>query len=213
MCRTIDPRGRIMKPVTRHLSRCFVAGIVALLPVGGTVLGIAYMEYTLADFWLKEQDFYFPGLGIAVAAILIYLIGLLVTTFIGKWLWKTTDRVIDELPLMGTLYKTLKQLLGYGEGDDAIFREVVLLQTPEADGEELGLVTNRVKDSDGGEQLIVFIPGAPNPTTGRLIVTPVNNVRKVDMKVNEVMQSLVSVGAQAIPLDRVAPKNKPIEGL
>lgn len=202
-----------MKAVSRHLTHCFIAGIVALLPVGGTILGIAYLEYSLADFWLKEQDFYFPGLGIAAAAIVIYLIGLLVTTFVGKWLWKTTDRVIDELPLMGTLYKTLKQLLGYGQGDDAIFREVVLLSTPEADGEELGLVTNRVKSADGVEQLIVFIPGAPNPTTGRLIVTPVANVRKMDMKVSEVMQSLVSVGAQAIPVDRASPQAAQIEGL
>ena len=197
-----------MQALTRHFSRCLIAGVVALLPIGGTILGIAYLEYTLSDFGLAGQEFYFPGLGILLAVILIYLIGLMVTTFIGKWLWKTTDRMINGLPLLGTLYQTLKQLLGYGEGDEAVFREVVLVDTPEAEGQEIGLVTNRVKDADGQEQLIIFIPGAPNPTTGRLVVTPPSKVRKIDMKVNEVMQSLVSVGAQPIPIERASAKGE-----
>lgn len=201
-----------MQAISRHLTRCFVAGIVAILPIGGTILGIAYIEYTLADVWLKDQAFYFYGLGIIITALIIYLMGLLVTTFIGRWLWKTTDRVINELPLVGKGYRTLKQLLGYSEGEDAIFREVVLLDTPDAKGEELGLVTNRVKDAAGEEQLIVFIPGAPNPTTGRLIVTNQSKVRRLDITVNEAMQSLVSVGAQTIPIDRIATTPVAVQG-
>lgn len=192
-----------MKAVLKHVTQCLIAGVVALLPVFGTVFTIWYFETEVADPWLAKQPWYLPGMGLLFVAVVIYLLGLTVTTFVGRWLWRTIDRLLDRLPLLGTLYQTLKQLVGYGSGKDAVFREVVLLDTHEADGEELGLVTNRVLNKQGEERLIVFVPGSPNPTTGRLLVVKSSEVRKLDIAVNEVLQSLVSVGATPIPIDRV----------
>ena len=58
-----------MKELVRHLVRTFIAGIVALLPIGGTILTVVWLEATIADSWLVKQSFYFPGLGlIAIVA-------------------------------------------------------------------------------------------------------------------------------------------------
>ena len=189
-----------MDAVVKHITRCLVAGIVALLPIGATLFTIWYLEATVADPWLKKQPWYFPGLGLVLVGVIIYLLGLTVTTFIGKWFWRTIDRVLDRLPVLGTLYQTLKQLVGYSEGKDAIFKQVVLIDVPEADGQQIGLVTNRIADSEGRQKLLVFVPGAPTPTTGRLIIADAEQVEPVDATVSQVMQTLVSVGATSLSL-------------
>ena len=180
-----------MNAILGHLTRCAIAGVVALLPVGGLVLSILYMENMLAESWLVDQWYYFPGLGILAAAAIIYVIGLIVTTFVGRWIWGRADALLKRLPILGRLYQTLKQIVGYGEGEDAVFRRVVLVPSPVApDAFEMGLVTNQVDD-----KLVVFVPGAPNPTVGRLITVDPSTVKETDIKVSDALKSLVSVGA------------------
>src|SRR5690606_25153951 len=127
------------------------------------------LERTIRDALFGDAGFYFPGLGIAAALLGIYLIGLAVTTFVGRWLWRSADRMLDRLPLLGRLYRTLKQILGYGEGADALFVETVALRAA-GSGEELGLVTSELREPTGRELRLVFVPGAPNPTAGRLLL-------------------------------------------
>ncbi len=183
-----------MHKMIRHVSKCLLTGIVALLPIGGLVLGIGYLESMLSSAGLKQLPFYFPGLGLLAAFALLYLIGLVLTTFIGNWLWTRLDRLLDRLPALGRLYVSLKQILGYGEGKDAIFQATVMVPAPGGTGEEFGLVTNRLQLADGQERLLVFIPGSPNPTSGRLLLSAPEDVRPSDMPVNEVFKVLVAVG-------------------
>ena len=182
-----------MRSISRHLTRSLIAGIVALLPVGGVVLTVVWMETMISESWLAKREFYIPGLGIVAAVVIIYLIGLVVSTFLGRWIWSRIDRLLDQVPALGQLYQTLKQILGYGEGKDAVFRRVVLLPSRETAGDELGLVTNDV-DDDGVQKLAVFIPGAPNPTAGRLVLIEARHVRPIDLPVNEALKSMLTLG-------------------
>jgi uncharacterized membrane protein len=197
-----------MRALTRHLQRSFVAGVVALLPVGGTVLMVVYLESSVARSWLAEQPFYFPGLGLLLAAAIIYLVGLTVSTFLGRWVWGRVDRTLDRLPALGQLYQTLKQLFGYGEGSEAVFKEVVLLRPPGQRTEEIGLVTNRLAHAGDQELLVVFVPGAPNPTSGRMLFVPAGLARTVDVAVSDVLRTLVSVGTVPLPVP-VHPERSP----
>lgn len=187
-----------MSAFGRHVGRCLVAGIVAILPVGGTILTIVLAEQTISESWLDRQGFYFPGLGLILVFLAVYALGLVVTTFLGRWLWRAVDRVLSAAPVLGSLYRTLKQILGYGEGRDAMFHRVVMVTSPFTGAEEVGLVTNEVADADGASKLLVFLPGAPNPTTGRLLVADAAAVRDVDTSVHEALKSLVSVGKNPI---------------
>ena len=184
--------------ITRHFSRCLIAGIVALLPVGGTVLLIVYLESVIAGAWLSEQRFYFPGLGILAAVAIIYAIGLLVTTFVGRWLWRLIDTMLENLPVLGQLYQTLKQILGYGGGKDALFHSVVMVAHNDSGGRQLGLITNRFSDATGAKS-VVFLPGAPNPTAGQLVVLADDKIEPLDTMVSDAMKALVSVGKTDMP--------------
>jgi len=188
--------------IGRHISRCLLAGLVALLPVGGLVLGAILLENSLAGSWLAEQPYYFPGLGIVAGAVVIYLIGLGVSSFVGRWAWRRVDALLDALPAIGRLYQTLKQILGYGEGENALFREVVTIPGREGHTEELGLITNRLPAADEAPEgrLAVFIPGAPNPTLGRLVYVDPAQVRPVDLSVNDALTALLAVGNTPVSL-------------
>ena len=183
-----------MQTVLKHITKCLLTGIVALLPIGGLVLTIGYLESMISEAGLTRLPYYFPGLGLLLALAVLYGIGLVLTTFVGRWVWTRLDRLLDKLPALGKLYVSLKQILGYGKGKDAVFEEAVMVTAPDETGEEFGLVTRRVTLADGSERLLVFMPGSPNPTTGRLLVCRPEQVRPTDLEVNEVFKLLVAVG-------------------
>lgn len=183
-----------MAAITRHLTKCFVTGVVALLPIAGIVLTVVYAELTISQSWLARQAWYIPGLGIVIVAATTYLIGLFLSNVIGKWIWRRSDRILDQLPVLGSLYQTLKQILGYGEGESALFMYVALIPAANGTGDELGLVTREIVAADGAARLVVFVPSAPTPTSGRLIVIERSSAKRLSMSVNEAMKTLVAVG-------------------
>lgn len=175
-----------------HISRCLVAGIVALLPIGGTILGLVYLEVTLSESWRDLVHWYFPGLGLLLALLAIYLVGLFVTTFLGRWLWRTADRILERLPLLGSLYQSLKEVLGYDSARDRFFEQVVAV--PCESGFEVGLVTGTAPGPDGTEQTLVFVPSSPNPTNGRLLLMAPDRLRPLDVRAADALRALVSMG-------------------
>jgi uncharacterized membrane protein len=187
-----------MNPIGRHFTKNIIAGLVAILPIGGLILTIGYLESSISSAGLTRLPFYFPGMGILLVLVFIYLIGLILTTFIGKWLWNGTDKLLNNLPALGKLYQTLKQILGYGEGEDAIFQQTVLIPAQSGSGVEIGLVTNRIHLADGNENLLIFIPGSPNPTSGRLVISRPDQVTPTKIPVNTAFKILVAAGKAEI---------------
>ena len=182
-----------MDRLSRHLSRTFFAGIVALLPIGGLIFTVVTLEGKISGPWREKLPFYFPGLGLILAIAIIYLIGLTVSTFLGKWAWRRIDSLLDRVPALGQLYQTLKQIVGYGEGPDAVFQQVVLIPARDLAGEELGLITNEFQTQSGGK-VAVFVPGAPNPTAGRLLWLDPQEIRTIDLPVSEALKAMVTAG-------------------
>jgi uncharacterized membrane protein len=178
-----------------HFTRNIIAGIVVLLPLAGTVFTVVYLEDAISSSWLAKQPFYFPGFGLLITVVLVYVVGLIASTVAGRWAWRRVDNLLKRIPALGVFYQTLKQLLGYGEGEGAVFKQVVMVPEKEQGGYEFGLVTNR-----RGEELTVFVPSAPNPTTGRVLVIPASEVRTTDISVGDLMRYLVSLGKT--PLQR-----------
>jgi uncharacterized membrane protein len=192
--------------MTRHLTRCLLAGLVALLPIGGFVFSVVWAETLIAGSWLARQPWYFPGLGLLLVAVVLYAMGLCVTTFVGRFLFARVDRLLDRLPALGQLYQTLKQLVGYGGGPDAMFLRVGLVPGVAPGVRQIGLVTQDVV-VDGPEppRCVVFVPSAPNLTTGQLLVIETSSITPLDMTVNDAMKALLSVGKTDLPLGRSAP--------
>jgi uncharacterized membrane protein len=83
-----------------------------------------------------------------------------------------------------------------------MFRRVVLVPNP--GGHELGLVTNEVPGPDGRPRLVLFLPGAPNPTAGRLVLADPAEVLAVATPVHDVLKAMLSAGAIPLPFTAAA---------
>lgn len=183
---------------TRHITRCLFAGIAALLPIIGAVMVFMWIEDTIAESWRDKlpNNAYFPGLGILTAVVVTYVVGLLVTTFIGRWLWRTLDLLLVRVPLLGAMYQSLKQLLGYDSKREKFFQGVVACRADT--GYEIGFITGHGKGPDGTEHTIVFVPSAPNPTSGKLLLVDPAELLRLDVSTGDALRALVSLGKSAL---------------
>ena len=186
-----------MRSLVSHFTGTLIAGLVATLPLAGVVFAVIAAERALAASWLSGRPYYFPGLGLLGTVAVLYGVGLTVTTLVGKFVWRMLDRALDRVPALGLLYRTLKQVLGYGEGRDAMFERVVLVRGRDQDSQEIGLVTKTLAplEPEGPSRLVVFVPAAPTPTSGRVALIDESDTEAVDMSVHDALKFLVAVGA------------------
>jgi len=110
----------------KHFVKNFIAGMIAMLPIASTLITLWFIERSLSSSALTELEFYFPGLGIIIAIVTLYLIGLVATSFLGKFVWNGIDLIFERIPAIGQIYKAIKEILGYDTGDDTVFKAVVL---------------------------------------------------------------------------------------
>lgn len=180
-----------MSAIYRHLTVCLLTGLVTILPVGGTIFLIAVAENMLRP--MIPAKLYFPGVGLISVMVLLYLLGLTLSTVVGRWFWKWLDQVMGRLPGLGLIYRTLKQILGFEAGEGGLFQRVVLVHDEGSGGAEIGLVTTIEGEGDA-QQLVVFLPGSPNPSQGRLLRLPPSRVIATDWSIDRALKTLFSLG-------------------
>jgi uncharacterized membrane protein len=180
-----------MDNIHRHFIICILTGLVAILPIGGTIILVVVAEKSLSP--VVPAKIYFPGLGLLSVILLLYFLGLTLTTVVGRWLWYGLDTSFCRLPGLGMLYRTLKQILGFESGEGALFQSVVLVLDDATGGAEVGLVT-AIEGAENGKQLVVFVPHSPNPSQGRLLRLPANRVIATDWSVDRALKGLFSLG-------------------
>jgi uncharacterized membrane protein len=178
--------------MTAHFTRCFLAGLVAILPIGGLILILYKLDESLDPLAKTVPDF--PGRGILLAVVVIYLLGLTVTNFVGRWLWSIVDRLLSKVPGLAMLYNTLKQILGYGTGKDAMFQRVVFIKDEALGALEVGLVTEEVAIEGEKKRLVVFLPGSPNPAMGKMVLIEPERCIASKIPVDVAIKALLSTG-------------------
>jgi uncharacterized membrane protein len=157
------------------------------------------------------------GVGLLVPLLGILLIGLMARNIVGRWLLEFGEGTLLRIPLAGSVYKTLKQLLETFLRDNSRrFRRVVLVEYPREGLYALGFVTGVLGTSIQADfdqtMLSVFIPTAPNPTTGWYAVVPERSVRDVDLSVEDAFRTIISAGIVS-PDEKEAPSNRSFSSL
>jgi uncharacterized membrane protein len=145
------------------------------------------------------------------------LIGLMARNIVGRWLLEFGEGTLLRIPVAGTVYKTLKQLLETLLRDNSSrFSRVVLVEYPREGLYALGFVTGAMARSiqaDFSEAMLsVFIPTAPNPTTGWYAVVPERLVKDLDLSVEDAFRTIISAGI-VNPDERQPPSNRSFSSL
>jgi len=155
----------------------------------------------LNDIWKDGpgSDLYFGWKVVAIleAVILTGLLGFLTRYYVGKKLVQLMDYVLMNVPLLGKIYGTVKQVnQAFTSEKKSSFKQVVMVEFPRKGLFSVGFVTAEQVKTDEGESIIsIFVPTTPNPTTGFLLVLPESKVVKLDMSVADGIKYIVSLGA------------------
>ena len=190
----------------------FLAGILVLGPAVATFYLIKFLLGILDTFlpwWLDPQhylDFKIPGLRIVLTLFIVILIGALGRYYIFKVLFRWGEDLLHKLPVVSGIYKAIKQLVGtfMGQGQGG-FKNVVLVEFPRKGVYAIGFLTG-VTEGETQEKtpervLNVFIPTTPNPTSGFFVMFPEDQVKRLEMTVEQAFALIVSGGV-------VTPKSK-----
>ena len=158
--------------------------------------------------WLVNPWFQ-AVLAVVLIVVALCLLGWIASRVIGARLIALFDAVMERIPLVKTIYGSVKTLLTTFQKKPDGVQRVVLIDFPSPEMKTVGFVTRTMVDEDTGRELAaVYVPTTPNPTSGYLEVVPVEKVTSTNWTMDEAMTFIVSGGAVAPPkmnYDRSAP--------
>ncbi|MFS2317682.1 DUF502 domain-containing protein [Maricaulis sp. D1M11] len=195
----------------RWLRNSFLTGIVIATPLGVTVfLVISFVGFVdrvvkplIPERWNPETylpgEFTIPGLGVAIAVILLTMLGAFAANFFGRQLISLWERIVDSVPLVRNVYGAIKQIVEtVFSGTQESFKEVVLIEYPMKGLFAVAFVSAEgrgpVKDKLGDDVIGVFVPTTPNPTSGFLLYVSRADTIAVDLSVEEAAKLIISFG-------------------
>ena len=149
-------------------------------------------------------------IGVFLAIVLIYIAGVIVTSFIGRRLYRQGEKLIARVPLIRSVYPAVKQVTDFffgGDSDEKVsFNRVVAVQYPRKGLWSVGLVTGDtmafIEAAAGQPCLTVFVPSSPTPFTGYVITVPKSETLDLPISVEEALKFAVS-GGVVIPNNQV----------
>lgn len=177
-----------------------LAGIAFAVPLVVTywVLSFGYgLVNGLSDPWLKALGVDFPGAGFLITLLAFIGLGVMAKHVIGRRVLDRFESFVLRIPVAGTIYAGTKQVLHILRGgDDGPKPKRPVVVEYLAPGSYLfGYATGHFSEAGSGREMTtVFVPTAPNPTTGLIIAVPSDQVRECDLSMEEATKMLVSAG-------------------
>jgi uncharacterized membrane protein len=193
----------------RKIKNIFLTGLVVVVPIGVTIYILIFliqiMDGVLAVIPKRFHPeailgFHVPGLGVIFTFILIMVVGLMTRSWLGGKIVGVGEKLLNRIPVVRSIYQATKQLVDaiftpHGRGK---FRKVVFIEFPREGLYTVAFVTSMAKvglqDEAGAELVNVFVPTAPNPTSGYFLMVPESELIPADMTVEEAFKLVVSGG-------------------
>jgi uncharacterized membrane protein len=222
----------IVRGIKQFFRANFLAGLFVAVPFSITIVFLVWMwgklqqplerffDFTLSSNegapWMgfveaieksDARQLLIPLISLILLVIAILLLGILARSIIGQIALNGIENLVGRLPLVGMLYKSLKQLSESVMGSDghSKFQRAVAVQFPYPGVWAIGFVTGRganfVPDhptlfpSEGRNDLLtVFVPTSPIPTAGFMLVVPEKDTINLNVPVQDALKLVVSGG-------------------
>jgi uncharacterized membrane protein len=199
-------RGQLIK-------RYFITGLLIWVPlvitgwVLSTIISALDQSLRLLPTNIHPEalvGFAIPGAGAVLTLLMIFLTGLLAANFIGQKLVGWWDKLLSRIPVVNSVYKSVKQVSDtlFAPNGNA-FRKALLVQYPREGswtiafmtGQPGGDLVNHLK----GDYVSVYVPTTPNPTSGFFLMMPAKDVVELNMTVDAALKYIISMGVVAPP--------------
>ncbi|HET7210385.1 MAG TPA: DUF502 domain-containing protein [Methyloceanibacter sp.] len=192
----------------------FLTGLIVVGPVAIT-LYVVWWFINLVDAWVKPLipntylpetylPFSVPGVGLIVGIIGLMLVGALTANLFGRTIVSYGEMMLDRMPVVRGVYRLFKQIFEtIFSNSGSSFKRVGLIEFPRkgiyalvfVSGDPPGEVADKLGNGDA--LMTVFMPNAPNPTTGFVIFMPAKDVILLDMAMEDGAKMIVSAGLVA----------------
>jgi uncharacterized membrane protein len=194
------------------IKRYLLAGLLVLVPIGITVWVLHFVITSLDQTILLVPEQWrptwrgdkIPGFGILFAFLLLFITGAIASNVFGKQFVKAWESLVNRIPVVGGIYKSVKQLTDpvLAENGQA-FNKAVLIEFPHSGSRTIAFLTNQVTGEIAGrlngDHVSVYVPTTPNPTSGYMLIIPKDRVYELHMSVDQALKYIVSMGVAAPP--------------
>ena len=192
------------RSLTSIIRNYFITGVVVLIPIGFT-LYLSKVLIGLSSNIIPQNinpnnylPYAIPGIEIIVSVILITIVGGLSLSFLGKRILKLIDDLFKRIPFLRTIYSAILQMTESFSNKDNDKKSVVLVEYPRKGVWAVGFATKENKgemaEKTNQKLINVFVPTTPNPTSGFLLMFPIDDVIHLNMTFEEASKFIVSAG-------------------
>jgi uncharacterized membrane protein len=190
------------------LKKYLITGLLIWVPLAFTLwvldLIVSSMDRTLLLLpppWRPESwlGFPLPGAGLLLSALVLLLTGMAAANIMGQRLVRWWEGLLSRIPIVRSIYSSVKQVSDTLLSPDGnSFRRAVLVEFPQRGQWAIAFVVGapgeRVAAQLGADSVVVYVPTAPNPTSGYTLIVRPDEVRELDMSVDEALKFVISLG-------------------
>ena len=205
---------QVLRKMMGRLRRYLIAGLLVWVPLIVTffilrfAIGLIDQTLLLLPPHYRPENllgFEIPGLGVLLALIILLVTGLIVANLFGRKLVAIGEDILSRIPLVRTVYGSVKQITASLFADASkSFREVVLVEYPRRELWMLAFVTGETptqfQSAIGSKLINIYVPTTPNPTSGFYLMVPPEDVKRLDIPVEVGLKMILSAGV-VNPLD------------
>jgi len=190
------------------LRKWLLSGLLVIVPLFITLAVLKWIIDTLDQTlwvlplvwqkWLYDNNI--RGLGVLLTLAILLAVGAIASNFVGKRLLGWGDAVVRRIPVVRSIYSSVKQVSDtlFSESGNA-FRTAVLIEWPRANVWTIAFVTGApgrevLGHLGGGDYLSVYVPTTPNPTGGYFVMLKRSDCIELRMSVDEALKYIVSMG-------------------
>jgi uncharacterized membrane protein len=195
------------KSIALILRNYFITGVFVLIPIGFT-LYLSKFLIGLSSRVIPENlnpnnylPYSIPGIEIVISILIITLVGGLSLSFLGKKILKIIDDLFKKIPFLRTVYSAILQMTETFSKKDGDTKSVVLIQYPRKGVWAVGFATKEntgeMAEKTNQKLINVFVPTTPNPTSGFLLMFPIDEVIYLNMTFEEASKFIVSAGTSS----------------
>ena len=199
-----------------HAQRYLVTGILTIIPIWITwlvfevvlsqltrpgMLGVRALSRSLRDDLpilsdLLLQTWFQNLLAALITLIGLYLLGWIATRVVGRRVISGFETLMSRVPVVQTIYGSTRKLIqSLQQESPQTQQRVALIEFPSPGMKTVGFITRVLRDQATNEELaVVYVPTAPNPTSGYLEILPLAKVTVIDWTMDEAMTFVISGG-------------------
>lgn len=206
------------RTLSLHIQRYILTGILTVIPIWITWLVFDFFFSRLSEVgrpWVKAlsgllrektpvefswllSPWFQSVLAIIFTLLALYLLGWIASRVIGKRALALVDLLIERIPVIQSVYGSIKKLLSALQQKPDRIQRVVLIEFPSKEMKTVGFVTRILQDKHTGQDLAaVYVPTTPNPTSGYLEIVPLDRLISTNWTFDEAMSFIISGGAVA----------------